>query len=340
MRLPPPLGRQNDKMNRTRKYSWAWTALVGMSAGFAPTPLSPQYVGDRVRVTTVNDRVVVGTLAARSQQGFNLMTENGFRSVPFQEVSRFELGLGTQSQWKEGLRSGGKLGAYIGAGAGAAYWAVCFTVSLGQGDFCAEALWRPALAMTGLGVGLGAGLGAALGAGFVEDEWEVIPLQELGDEVPGAAVNDGIRVRVSVDGNRLIGHVTTIDDEGFEFVQGAMHRSFAFRDVDGLEQSFGMRSLWKWGLGIGFVGGGVAKAATGGEFRCIVSCDDTELEQQIFIWSLAGGALGTALGFSIKREAWEPVPLRTQGVGLSTVVAPRRGPAGRYGLLLGARIKF
>ena len=107
-------------------------------------------------------------------------------------------------------------------------------------------------------VGLGLGVLSPLGPGEDERSWNPISVRDyfvplLGDEFPY-----GGRVRVSVDGNELIGRATAMTDEGFEFVQGGMRRSFTYRDIDDLEWSRGMRSRWKTGWGLGLLGAFIA----------------------------------------------------------------------------------
>ena len=65
----------------------------------------------------------------------------------------------------------------------------------------------------------------------------------------------GDRVRVFSADTTIIGQITGLSDEGFEFANDELHRSFAYRDLDRLEVSNGIGSRWAQGAAIGLVGG-------------------------------------------------------------------------------------
>ena len=167
-----------------------------------------------------------------------------------------------------------------------------------------------------------------------------LPAQVVGDPplsvVPVLGISD--RVRVSVDGIRIVGVVASASDEGFEFVQGGIRRSFAFREIDDLERSLGVRSLGPWGLLPGFFGGILAKGAIDG---CL---DDKELDcldsKDVLLWGGGGGLLGAVAGFLIKRESWESILPGDDRVGFIPTFAPQPGRDGRRAWALRARIEF
>ena len=315
----------------------AMLTFVALAVVMVSDPLCAQIVGDRVRLVTA-DTTIVGQVTGLSDEGLEFANDEMHRSFAYRDLDRLELSNGIRSRWAQGAAIGLAGGMVVGLTQGdlpdsdlgavlcfVGGWLLVPTYCLG--DFLRQAL---------IGLAIGGVAGAGVGTLIKYESWESVLLRDDVVPLPG----DGERVRVSVDGNRVIGQATAVTDEGFEFVQGELRRSFAYRDIDGLERSVGMRSRWVWGLGIGFVGGGVARAASGGEFRCIVSCDDDELETQIFVWSLAGGAVGAGLGALMKRESWESVLLRDGTVSLSPIVAPQLGPDGRQSLLLGVRLEF
>ncbi|MYE92148.1 MAG: hypothetical protein F4238_02175 [Gemmatimonadetes bacterium] len=296
-------------------------ALLALAVVTTSAPLGAQTVGDRVRVSSGDTRIV-GRITGLSADGFELAHDDQDRSFAYRDLDRLEVLGGTRTCWGDGASVGSFL---LGA-------ALAFSeeeIDVFEGSL-----------MGGL---LGFGLGVV--SPFIppvlghprpsEDErsWRPISVRDyfvplLGDEFPY-----GGRVRVSSDGGRLVGRATAMTDEGFELVQAGTSRSFAYRDIDGLEWSRGMRSRWKAGWGLGLLGGIVAYPTFTGTWGCVTrdwegpSCE--EKGRDMFSWIGAGGLLGLGVGaFLWRYESWEPFALRDSGPGISPAVALRLLGAG------------
>ena len=226
-------------------------AFISLAVMTVSAPLGAQIAGDSVRVFS-GDTTIVGQITGLSDEGFEFA--NG-RFVAYRDLDRLEVSNGVGSWAVQGIAIGSVLGALAGFGEvpeddGPVY-------DIGNG-------------LEGIAIG---GLLGIIGS-FVEYEsWKPISVPDyfvplLGDEFPY-----GGRVRVSVDGNEIIGRATAMTGEGFEFVQGGMRRSFAYPDIDGLEWSRGMRSRWKTGLGLGLLGGFIAFPTFNGAWGCVASPD-------------------------------------------------------------------
>ncbi len=166
-----------------------------------------------------------------------------------------------------------------------------------------------------------------------------LPAQDVGDPplsvFPVLAISD--RIRVSVNGTRIIGEVAGATGEGFEFVQGGIRRSFAFREIDDLERSLGVRPIGPWALLPGFFAGILVKAAFEG-------CLDKDLDcvggKEILLWGGGGSLLGAGAGYLIKREVWESILPGGDRVAFAAAFAPHSGRDGRRALSLRGRIEF
>lgn len=175
--------------------------------------------------------------------------------------------------------------------------------------------------------------------------------QAAGDSV---LVVVGDRVRASTADTTITGLVTRLTSGGFEVGQGEMRESFAYRDLDRLEVSQGMRSSWPAGAGIGFAVGGVVGFAQGevpegelGVALCALGgwlvvpwwCFGDFIEKGL-IAAAIGGVAGAAIGALIKREAWEPIRLGDERVGFGLILTPQPRFDRRFGILAGGRIRF
>ena len=274
-------------------------AFIALAVVTVSTPLGAQVVGGRVRVFSA-DTTSVGQIIDLSDEGFVFENDDLRRSFAYGDLDRLEV--------SGGIRTFGREGAVIGSALGV-------LLSLEEGGLNAMEG-----SLIGSLVGLGLGVLSPLGPGEDERSW-IVPL--LGDEFPY-----GGRVRVSVDGNELIGRATAMTDEGFEFVQGGMRRSFTYRDIDDLEWSRGMRSRWKTGWGLGLLGAFIAFPTLNGAWGCVASnwegpsCE--EEEKDMAVWLGAGGLLGLGVGTLVWRgESWEPYGLRDDRVGINPFDAPQ-----------------
>ena len=339
-------------------------AFIALAVVTVSTPLRAQIVGDRVRLFTA-DTTIIGQVTGLSDEGFEFVNDELRRSFAYRDLDRLEVSNGIRSRWAQGAAIGLTGGVLVGLSQGELPesdlgMALCvvggWLVAPGYcfGDFVRKAF---------IGLAIGGGAGAGVGARMKYESWESVPLRDDVAPLPGNAVprpgnevvvdlpdaprfGGGDRVRVSVAGIRLIGRVTVVNHDGLELVQGDMRRSFAYRDIDGLERSIGMRSRWKAGLGIGVFGGLVAFPTYKGAWGCLMddwkgpSCREKEDGALAAAWVGTGALLGLGVGALIKRESWEPIALFDDMVSISPIVAPQRGLEGRHGLLLGARIEF
>jgi len=101
----------------------------------------------------------------------------------------------------------------------------------------------------------------------------------------------------------------------------------AVASVTGLDVSRGQKSNTTWGVVIGFAAGALGAIAYcsqdknefSNEGKCVLFDDDTTL-LQVLIFGAGGGLVGGFVGYLIKTDRWEAVPLDRLRVGL----APQR----------------
>ena len=171
-------------------------------------------------------------------------------------------------------------------------------------------------------------LGGVLGFRLKHEAWRSVLLPQ--DTVTVGFAHEPIfvgrdRLRVSVVGRQLIGQLAAVTDEGLEFTRGEMRRSFAYRDIDSLKRSVGMRIRWKTGLDLGLLGGFVAFPTFNDAWGCVAedwqspSCK--EKGSGMLAWMGRGGLLGLGASFLMRRESWESIQLRDDVVGLSPIVS-------------------
>ncbi len=365
----------------TRRGARIHVALLALLAAAVAGPLPAQVVGDRVRVFTT-DTTVIGEITHLSEEGFELANDRLRQSFAYRDLDRLQVSDGLESRWKWGAAIGALTGAVVGhllAGkveyteerSGGIRWKVssieaklaCVFIvipslifipaCLEQGEPETATRTRTETAPTLIGAVIGGVAGGGIGTRFEHEAWESVPLEELVVPAPTVSLpghpadvlsSGGNRVRVTVDGRTLIGRVTAVSEQEFEFVQGAMRRSFAYRDIDGLEQSSGIQSRWAEGLGIGFLGGAVTRTAIDGSWSCWTddntdsACTTNEL--LMVAWGGMGGLVGLGVGSLVRYEGWESIPLGSEMVGISPFLSPRPAPDGRHHLLLGVRVAF
>ena len=280
-------------------------ALIALAVVTVSTPLGAQIVGDSVQVFSA-DTTIIGQITGLSDEGFEFA--NG-RSFAYRDVDRLEVSY-------NGVATFGHQGAVIGSVAGLLF---------GFGEELNAFEGSLLGSLLGLGVGV---LSPVFNPDEDERAWRPISVRDyfvplLGDEFPY-----GGRVRVSVNGNEIIGRATAMSDEGFELVQGGMPRSFAYRDIDGLEWSGGMRSRWKTGWGLGLLGGFIAFPTFNGAWGCVAndwegpSCEDKG--RDMIAWIGGGGLIGLLAGtFVWRHESWQPFALQDNRPGINPTVAPR-----------------
>ena len=314
-------------MNSRQNYTVVTRALllsIALTVAAAANPLRAQVIGDRVRLFTA-DTTAIGEIVRLDDEGFELANDQLRRFFAYQDLDSLEVSGRLSSQWLLGSVLGLVAGMWVG------------DLVAGEAESGTRKDWVSPVS----GV-VGGVLGGTLGFRLKHETWQPVLLPD--DTVTVGFADEPIfvgrdRLRVSVDGNRLIGQLTAVTGEGLELTQGGMRRSFAYRDIDSLERSVGMRFPWKMGVGLGLLGGAVAFRTYYGAWGCADDpiCKDNPMSA----WIASGGALGlAAAAVMMRRESWESIPLRDDVVGLSLIVTPHRGPGGRYGLLLGTRIEF
>ena len=164
----------------------------------------------------------------------------------------------------------------------------------------------------------------------------------------------GDRIRASTADTTVIGRVTRLTNQGFELGQGQMRRSFAYRELEGLEVSRGPQSRWAEGVVFGVAAGAIVgltqadvPGGTLGEAVCVIAgwavvpwwCFGDFLEKALVAGAI-GGATGLVIGALIKHEAWESIPLADDRVSFSPILAPQRDLGGHFGVVLGGRVTF
>ena len=313
-------------MNSTLKtiVTRALLLSIALTVAAASSPLRAQVIGDRVRLLTA-DESATGEIVRLSDDGFELASDQVRRFFAYQDLESLEVSGKLTSRWLLGSALGFLAGALVG------------DLAAGEAESGARKDWIAPVS----GV-VGGVLGGTLGFRLKDETWQPVLLPD--DTVTVGFADEPIfvgrdRLRVSVDRNRLIGQLTAVTGEELEITQGGIRRSLAYRDIDSLERSVGMRFPWKMGVGLGLLGGAVAFRTYYGAWGC---ADDPICEDNpISAWIVIGGGLGLgAVALMMRRESWESIPLRDNAVGLSPIVTPHRGPGGRYGLWLGARIEF
>ena len=125
------------------------------------------------------------------------------------------------------------------------------------------------------------------------------------DPLYGQRIGVGERLRVN---DALIGTVGSLDQEGLKlYLQGGIPRTFVPKDIYKLERSLGQGSHMKRGALIGGGLGGLMGLATsstwswyGGQGYAAVT---------VVLSTATYGGLGALIGYFIKTEKWETVPV-------------------------------
>ena len=166
--------------------------------------------------------------------------------------------------------------------------------------------------------------------------------------LPLSAQSIGERIRVTIPGVTLVGEVTTVNDLGFQMLEGEILQSFSYREIARLERSTGRQSQWRTGL----LYGGGAGVGAGLLYGVLVSgaCDTltlggatqecAEVGAEVALlaaltWGAGGGLLGAGVGALIRRELWTDISFARTDLSFRPIVG--RSPASNT-LLLGVRI--
>ena len=359
-------------MQSSRALTRALLLSITVTAAAASDPLGAQEIGDRVRMFTA-DTTVVGDILRLSDEGFEFANDGLRQSFAYQDLERLEVSGGVESMWLWGSVIGALAGSFVGGRLAGeveqvstdSSWRPSYGISDGRflpcilGGFILlpGACWEQREStvirtrkdeVPGIVGGVVAGiLGGVLGFRLKHEAWRPVVLPQ--DTVTVGYTDRPIfvrrdRLRVSVDGQQLIGQLAAVTDEGLEFTEGEVRRSLAYRDIDSLERSVGKRTRWKTGLGLGLLGGFVAYPTFNDAWGCVAEdwqspeCEEKASGQ--LAWLGRGALLGLGASFLMRRDAWESIPLTEDMVEFSPIFTTHRGPGGRHGLLLGMRIDF
>ena len=153
-----------------------FACLWVFTAGF-PSTLSAQDVGDRLRVTFLEESVS-GTVVSMSSSSFEISQgDNRTRLVLFENIRKLERSLGTRSHWKEGLVYGACIGVAGGILIGALMHGSCDLLTFGSvEEECDSFGFKVGLVSAAAGggsIGLG---GLIIGSLIRRQEWAVIPI--------------------------------------------------------------------------------------------------------------------------------------------------------------------
>ena len=167
-------------------------ALVAPTPGFGPVMATAQNVGDRVRITIGEDRVV-GTVVTIGQDSIGLLSSpTRFRAVAWESVDLLERRTG--SRWL--------LGAAIGGGVLAVAGAIAVATKEPCTGFCIEVV-PPAAAFATLGI-VGGLSGAVIGRLF--SRWETAATDRAGAMILSPTVD--LRLgRQAIPGLSIGGHL-------------------------------------------------------------------------------------------------------------------------------------
>ena len=257
------------------------------------------------------------------------------RTISFSDVTLLERGRIGGVDWKLGLASG------IVTAAAVAGWCV-------DSDQCALTDYDP-----GTWMELGGTL-ALVGIAVSPDywEWETIP-----PGLPALTVqNTGDRVRVTSDAVTIVGELASVSQNEVGLnVGGGGSRSIPLSEVQTLERSLGLRTHWQRGLLIGLGGGATVAGAyilskNSDEIACAVLLPVIcwlflpPLDAgEPFLVTSGLGLVGLGIGALMKPESWETIVGSSPGSPANIRLRPLvdlRYNQGRYGLVLGGRIRF
>ncbi len=148
----------------------------------------------------------------------------------------------------------------------------------------------------------------------------------------------GQRIRVTQHGNQITGRVEGIYSDGFDLVTtGNNLRRYHVKDIVRLERSLGMERNVGKGL---LIGCGVGTALVVATFA-----DDIESGEAwvgiVALGNLVGALPGLAIGYMVKSESWENVPIGSMNrVSFSPIVDVKYDRGGVRGVFVGGSIRF
>jgi len=151
-----------------KKFTTSILLIIGLAAG--PHALFAQDVGERVRVTTADGRVV-GQVVETDDDRFTFGGGGSFQHI---EVIGLERSTGRGSAWKRGLMWGGAVGAVGGTVFAAWASTLCFTEACDRRDVNLRTALVGSVIFGAVGGVAGMGIGALLPG---PEQWQSIPLR-------------------------------------------------------------------------------------------------------------------------------------------------------------------
>lgn len=148
----------------------------------------------------------------------------------------------------------------------------------------------------------------------------------------------GQRVRVTLHDSRSTGRIAGIYTDGFDLVtSGSMTGRYYVKDIVRLERSLGMERNVGKGL---LIGCGVGTALV-----VLTFADDVDTGKAwvglVTLGNLVGALPGLAVGYMVKSESWEDVPVAGMGgISFQPTIDVRYDRGGNHGIFVGGRIRF
>ena len=148
----------------------------------------------------------------------------------------------------------------------------------------------------------------------------------------------GQRVRVTLHDNRMTGRISGTYSDGFDLVtSGNMPGRHYVKDIVRLERSLGMERNVGKGL---LIGCGVGTALV-----VLTFADDVDTGKAwvglVTLGNLVGALPGLAVGYMVKSESWEEIPVAGMGgVSFRPAINVRYDRGGDHGVFVGGRIRF
>ena len=133
----------------------------------------------------------------------------------------------------------------------------------------------------------------------------------------------GDRVRASTSNGAIVGQVTRSDAQGIELVDGGLHLSLAYGELNGLAVSDGIRSRWRLGAGLGAVTGAIAGWGNP-DVRGSSSPSTGDRAKAALIAGALSSVVYGAIGALLRREVWESIPLGGYQDRPGSVATPER----------------
>ncbi len=133
----------------------------------------------------------------------------------------------------------------------------------------------------------------------------------------------GVRVRAFTSNSAIVGQVTHSDAQGIDLVDGGLHLSLAYGELDGLDVSDGVRSRWRLGAALGAATGALA-GWRNPDVKASSSPSTGDRAQAALIAGVLSSVLYGSIGALLRREVWESIPLGGYQERPGSVATPER----------------